>query len=90
MEAPYGLRVRTHVDRIFSKMGKKERHNLGVIYKKLDEVCKDPGRFKPLNAPMQNLRRVHVLKSFVIVYSIDESAHEIWIEDFAHHDEVYG
>lgn len=89
MQEPYGLRARKHVEKIFAKMSKRDRHSLIVIYKKLEEVCQDPQRFKPLNAPMQNLRRVHVLKSFVIIYSIDESTHSIWIEDFAHHDEVY-
>jgi mRNA-degrading endonuclease RelE of RelBE toxin-antitoxin system len=38
---------------------------------------------------MQNLRRVHVGKSFVLVYSIDEERKLVTIEDYAHHDEVY-
>ena len=90
VDAPYDLKARKHVDKIFAKMGKKEKHNLEIIYRKLEEVCEKPEKFKPLNAPMQNLRRVHVLKSFVITYSIDESERTVWIEDYAHHDEVYG
>ena len=90
MGAPYNLRIRDHVDRLFAKMARKDRPNLAIIYKKLEEVCANPDKFKPLSAPMQHLRRVHVLKSFVIIYSIDESTHSVWIEDFAHHDEVYG
>ncbi len=87
--APYGLRVRKHVDKLFSKMAKRERYNLEIVYKKLEEVCENPEKFKPLGAPMQNLRRVHVLKSFVLVYSVDESAHTVWIEDYEHHDNIY-
>jgi YafQ family addiction module toxin component len=87
---PYELKVRKHVDKIFTKMGKRDKYNLEIIYKKLVEVCEDPEKFKPLGAPMQNLRRVHVLKSFVVTYSIDESNHRVWIEDYAHHDEIYG
>ena len=89
MEAPYSLNTRKHVDKIFAKMGKKDKYNLEMVYKKLEEVCENLEKFKPLNAPMQNLRRVHVLKSFVITYSIDKSTHSIWVEDFAHHDEIY-
>ena len=89
VEVPYELRARDHVDRIFAKMRKKDRHGLEMVYKKLEEVSRDPKKFKPLNAPMQNLRRVHVLGSFVITYSIDKSTHSVWIEDFAHHDEIY-
>jgi YafQ family addiction module toxin component len=87
--APYELKVRKHVDKIFAKMGKRERYNLDVIYKKLAEVCENPEKFKPLGVPMQNLRRVHVLKSFVLIYSVDESTHTVWIEDYDHHDNIY-
>ncbi len=89
MDVPYELKVRKHVDRLFTKMARRDRRNLEIIYRKLGEVCEDPEKFKPLNAPMQNLRRVHVLKSFVIFYSIDETAHAVWIEDYDHHDNVY-
>ena len=89
MGLPYNLKARKHVDKLFAKMAKREKYNLEIIYKKLEEICEDPEKFKPLNAPMQNLRRVHVLKSFVITYSIDDQAHTVWIEDYAHHDEVY-
>ncbi len=60
-----------------------------MVYKKIEEVCENPEKFKPLNAPMQNPRRVHVLKNFVITYSIDESSHAIWIEDHVSHEEIY-
>jgi mRNA-degrading endonuclease RelE of RelBE toxin-antitoxin system len=86
---PYNLKARKHVDKLFAKMAKREKYNLGIIYKKIEEICENPDKFKPLHAPMQNLRRVQVLKSFVITYSIDESTHTVWIEDYAHHDEVY-
>ena len=86
---PYYLELRKHVDKIFAKMAKKEKHNLEIIYKKIKEVCYDPTKFKPLGAPKQNLRRVHVLKSFVITYSIDEATHTVWIEDYDHHDNIY-
>lgn len=89
METPYDIKVRGHVDKIFAKMRKRERHNLEIIYKKLEEVCENPRKFKPLNVPMQNLRRLHVLKSFVITFSIDDSTHTIWIEDYDHHDNIY-
>jgi YafQ family addiction module toxin component len=87
--APYNLAVRKHVDKIFAKMAKREKYNLEIIYKKLEEVCENPQKFKPLGAPIQNLRRVHVLKSFVLTYSIDENTHTVWIEDYDHHDNIY-
>ncbi|HUY70296.1 MAG TPA: hypothetical protein VMV00_01870 [Candidatus Baltobacteraceae bacterium] len=90
MGAPYGLKVRAHVDKIFAKMAKRERHNLETVYKKLEDICEDPLKFKPLKVPMEGLRRVHVLKSFVITYSIDASTRTVWIEDYDHHDDIFG
>ena len=64
MDVPYALKVRKHVDKLFAKMGKKDMHNLKIIYKKLEEVCKDPESFKPLNAPMQNLKKSARIEKF--------------------------
>lgn len=87
--ASYELRIRDHIDRLFTKMSKRDKHSLEMIYKKLEEVCEDPHKFKPLHAPKQNLRRVHVLKSFVLIYSIEDDTNSVWIEDFDHHDNIY-
>lgn len=89
MDVPYNLELRKHVDKIFTKMSKKERSNLQIIFKKLEEICQNPTKFKPLGGPLQSLRRVHVIKSFVITYSIEESTHTVWIEDYDHHDNIY-
>ena len=89
LNAPYELKVRERVDKLFAKMSKKNKNDLEIIYSKLEEICGNPQKFKPLRSPMNNLRRVHVLKSFVITYSVDESTRTVWVEDYAHHDNVY-
>ncbi len=38
---------------------------------------------------MQHLRRVHVDKSFVLTYSVDEKNKVVIIEDYDHHDKIY-
>jgi len=85
----YALAVRRSVDEIFSKLAKKNPKQMIIIEKKVEQILANPHHFKPLRAPMQNLRRVHVGKSFVLVYSIDEERKLVTIEDYAHHDEVY-
>ncbi|MCW6160455.1 MAG: type II toxin-antitoxin system RelE/ParE family toxin [Candidatus Micrarchaeales archaeon] len=89
MPEPYKLDYRKHVDKILRKLEKKDKRQLLAIRNKIVEVLDNPQRFKPLNAPMQGLRRVHVMKSFVLTYSIDESTHTVWIEDYDHHDNIY-
>ena len=68
----YTLEVRESVDRIFSKLAKKNPKQMRIIYKKINQVLENPLHFKPLRAPMQHLRRVHIDKSFVLTYSVDE------------------
>jgi len=85
----YSLEVRVSVDRIFSKLAKKNPKQMRIIEKKIKQICEKPSHFKPLRAPMQHLRRVHVDKSFVLTYSIDEQNKVVIIEDYDHHDKIY-
>jgi len=38
---------------------------------------------------MQHLKRVHIDKSFVLVFSVDESNKKVIIEEYDHHDRIY-
>jgi YafQ family addiction module toxin component len=89
MAEPYKLELREHIAKTFKKLEKKDRRQLMAVRKKLEEILEDPERFKPLHPPMQGLRRVHIMKSFVLTYSIDRGTHTVIVEDYAHHDEVY-
>ena len=84
----YDLEVRENVDRIFIKLAKKDRVSFEYITKKIKEIRENPYHFKPLRAPMQNFRRVHI-GNFVLIYSIDENRKTIIIEKYEHHDNVY-
>ena len=84
----YALAVKESVDRTFRRMAKKDRERLAAVRKKVEEILKNPYRFKPLRAPMQNKRRVHV-GPFVLVYEIDEENKTVVLLDFEHHDRVY-
>lgn len=85
----YALALRESVDKLFSKLTKKDPKQMRMVDKKLKQILENPHHFKPLRAPMQHLRRVHVGKSFVLIYSIDEKNKTVVVEDYAHHDEVY-
>lgn len=85
----YSLEFRQNVDRIFSKLSKKNRNMLLIIEKKVKEILENPHMFKPLKHPLQNLRRVHIDKSFVLIFSINEERKAVILEDFDHHDNIY-
>ncbi len=85
----YSLELRESVDRIFLKLTKKNPKQMRIIDNKIQQVLENPLHFKPLRAPMQHLRRVHIDKSFVLTYSVDEQKKIVIIEDYDHHDNIY-
>ena len=80
----YKLELRQIVDKIFLKFSKKNKNILKIIEKKIKYILENPYIFKPLKYPLQNIRRVHIDKSFVLLYSIDENRKTIIIENFDH------
>lgn len=85
----YNVKIKKHLDKIFSKLSKKKPKQLEIIHKKLKQITEDPYRFKPLKKPLHGKRRVHIDKSFVLIYSIDEEDKEIILENYDHHDNIY-
>lgn len=85
----YELEMRETVARLLEKIAKKDGAQTDAIKRKIREILADPYKFKPLKAPLQGYRRVHVMRSFVLVYSINEARKTITIERYKHHDEVY-
>ncbi|MFT4343333.1 MAG: type II toxin-antitoxin system RelE family toxin [Candidatus Woesearchaeota archaeon] len=61
-----------------------------ALEKKIAEIQKNPHRFKPLRGNMSGIRRVHILKSFVLCYKVDDTQEQIILLIFSHHDNVYG
>ena len=45
--------------------------------------------YKPLKHGLKGERRVHILKSFVLKFGIDESSQTVTFFTFDHHDEAY-
>lgn len=85
----YSLEIRDRLYRLFKKLEKKDKRMLRIINKKVQEIIQDPHHYKPLRAPLQHKRRVHVGRHFVLIFSINEKARALILEEFAHHDEAY-
>jgi YafQ family addiction module toxin component len=86
----YSFEKTETVDRIFSKLEKRNPKQLKIIYKKLEQICNDPYLFKPLRNDMKNIREVHIDKHFVLLYSVDESRKIVILKDYNHHDKIFG
>jgi Cytotoxic translational repressor of toxin-antitoxin stability system len=85
----YKLAIKEKLDKRFKKLQKKDKEMLQAIERKVQDVLKDPYRFKPLRKPLQNKRRVHVGGSFVLIYEVNEEKKMVTLLDFDHHDNIY-
>ena len=85
----YQLQISDEIDKIFGKLAKKNRKQLQIIHKKVQQILLNPYHFKPLRGDMHGARRVHIDKSFVLTYEIDEDAKVVKLLDFDHHDKIY-
>jgi len=85
----YKLAVKESLDKKFKKLQKKDKEILRFINMKVQDILKDPYRFKPLKKPLQNKRRVHVGGSFVLIYEINKKEKIVTLFDFDHHDNIY-
>lgn len=85
----YGLEVSAEADKKFQKLAKKSIKQMEIINKKVHQILENPYRFKPLRGDMKGSRRVHIDKSFVLIYDIDERRKTVRMLDYGHHDDVY-
>jgi YafQ family addiction module toxin component len=85
----YTLDISDQLDKQFAKLQKKDRKQLEIIDKKVQEILQNPYHFKPLRGDMHGARRVHIGKSFVLIFEIDEKQKIIRLLDFNHHDVIY-
>lgn len=51
---------------------KKNPKKLILIGNKIDEVLQEPHRYKNLRSPLNHLKRVHIDKSFVLIFCVDD------------------
>ena len=85
----YSLVIQPSLDGNVSKLVKKDRHRYEIIMRTSLEILQDPQHYKNLRAPLQHLKRVHIDRSFVLTFSVDENTKTVTLEDFDHHDKIY-
>lgn len=60
-----------------------------AVDRKVAQVLEAPLHYKPLPAPLQGVRRVHI-GPFVLLFEPDEGREVVRLLRLAHHDEAYG
>ncbi len=82
----YVLKIKPDLQKTLKKLAKKNRKQVEIILKKIDEILSNPHRYKNLRAPLNDWKRAHVDKHFVLTFSVDEAVTQ---EDYDHHDNIY-
>ena len=85
----YLLDIKPGLKKKLKKLAKKDPKQVDIILRKVDEILADPGRYKNLRSPLEDWRRVHIDKHFVLCYSIDGNQKVVTLEDYDHHDRIY-
>lgn len=83
--------IKPHLRKVLSKLSKKDKKAYEAVLGKIREIIysEDVERYKNLRYDMKESKRVHVSKSFVLVFSYDRRADFISFVDYDHHDNVY-
>jgi YafQ family addiction module toxin component len=85
----YILDIKPSLMKTFRKIAKKDPRKVEIIMKKVDEILRNPHRYKNLRSPLEDWKRIHVDKHFVLCYSINEEEKVVTLEDYDHHDNIY-
>lgn len=68
----------------------KKNHVLEqALKKKINEIIENPQHYKPLRYNLVGVKRVHILKSYVLTFDVDEKDKIVRFLFFGHHDEAY-
>jgi len=86
----YFLDVKPLVDKVFSKLSKKNPLLLKKIGNKILEICSQPNHeYKFLRGPLKSFNRVHIDDHFVLIFQINHKEKIVTIFYFDHHDKAY-
>ncbi|HLD11124.1 MAG TPA: addiction module toxin RelE [Candidatus Nanoarchaeia archaeon] len=73
------------------KLFKKNKKRYEIVWKKINEIINnsDIEHYKNLKFPMNEFKRVHIDKGFVLIFKYDKTNDKIKFYDLDHHDKIY-
>ncbi len=78
---------------IIKKLIKKDKKKVEIINKKIKEIVNSDVQsiqhYKNLRHDLKEYKRVHIDRSFVLVFKVDIKNNFILFVDFDHHDKIY-
>ena len=87
--SPYDYRLEKGLISFLNKAYKKDKKLYEAAMKRIEDITENPHHYKPLRHDLKGRRRVHIEKSFVLIFRIDEQEKRVTFLDLCHHDNVY-
>jgi mRNA-degrading endonuclease RelE of RelBE toxin-antitoxin system len=84
------LEVSPEFERDYRKLCGRNAGLRRAVDAKIAQLRQTRLHYKPLRAPLQGVRRVHVGGSFVLLFEPDVARTTVRLLRLAHHDEAYG
>jgi mRNA-degrading endonuclease RelE of RelBE toxin-antitoxin system len=90
---PFSYDYSEELMQTLKKLRKKHKPLYEAVLKKIDEIISRDGKtidfYKNLRNDLSNFKRVHVLKHYVLFFSVDKENKHIFFQKIRHHDEAY-
>jgi mRNA-degrading endonuclease RelE of RelBE toxin-antitoxin system len=86
----WDLRVSPEFERDYRRLCHRNAGFKRAVDSRLQQIRENPLQFKPLRAPLQGVRRVHVGGPFVLMFEPVPALQTVRLLRLAHHDEAYG
>lgn len=83
------LEIPDKVEKKLRKLKQRYPVRYAFLFRKVCEILKNPQHYKNLRGHMKTLKRVHIDRSFVLTFSVDETLKTVTLEDLEHPDRVY-
>jgi len=73
------------------KLFKKDKKKYEIVWKKINEIMNTSNveHYKNLKFPMQDFKRVHINKNFVLIFRYNKTEDKIIFYDLNHHNKIY-
>ena len=75
------------------KLQSKDKVRMAILNKKIKEIVdnntKSIDRYKNLRYSLNDYKRAHIDKSFVLIFQVDKGKSHILFDKLEHHDKIY-
>ena len=85
----YSMLVSGTCEKSIEKLCRRNPILKEALKRRMNEILQNPQHYEPLKYDLAGERRVHIMKSFVLKFEINEQKQTVSFLFFGHHDEAY-